>query len=665
MPNKRSKRQSSSSLLQNLETFLQHQNKPMWIQDLNNQTFLAVNDAALELCGYCREEFLQQRVTDILVEEEPASQTSRKSKWEVAYNGFQVYRLLRKDHTSIEIEVTLHKIQNEGNETALAIAQEICLHNAPNRLLRTLDRAALKMEQALTTEEVFQAVAKELKSAGYICTVFLCDEKQEWLYPSYHSYDSEIMQTIEKLAGIKLASFAIPLQNSAHFYRVIREREIVFLENPQAVIHEWLPPSLKMLSKPISQLLNAPKSILAPLHVEGKTIGSFSVTAVDLTAEDVPAVTAFASLIAAGWQRAKLCELAQGEINRRKQAEQTLQHREAQLRAVIEQVPAVIYTESAKDGRLLFISPQVEKLTGYTAAEWQGKAKFWVEVIHPDDLQAVIKADEETGITGEPFCQEYRILTRDGRVVWIYDEAVLIRDGAGEPLYWQGIMLDISQQKFHEKEMEALAQLSQTLGKSLDLTSLLKEILNAAIHAIAAAEKGTILLADENGKLKICAVQGYDDPRVWSAAFPLDSGYSARAYRQKRAQIIEDARADPEIRYDGEISEMANIHSAIVAPLVVHEEAIGVISLDNVNRKQAFSEHDLRLLESFAMTAALVIERARFFEEIERRSSYNAALNDILIYAGRVSNDLDGLLKATLDAVLTTLNLSMGAVWLS
>ncbi|MGB9641565.1 MAG: GAF domain-containing protein, partial [Anaerolineales bacterium] len=51
--------------------------------------------------------------------------------------------------------------------------------------------------------------------------------------------------------------------------------------------------------------------------------------------------------------------------------------------------------------------------------------------------------------------------------------------------------------------------------------------------------------------------------------------------------------------------------------------------------------------------------------EIERRSSYNAALNDILIYAGRMSNDLDGLLEATLDAVLNTLNLSMGAVWLA
>ncbi len=342
-----------------------------------------------------------------------------------------------------------------------------------------------------------------------------------------------------------------------------------------------------------------------------------------------------------------------------------MRHTEAQLRTIIEQVPAVIYTESAIDKKLIFISPQVEKLTGYSSEDWQSSPDFWKEILHPDDREAIIKADNEAALSRAPFHQEYRILTRAGRTVWIYDEAVLIRDQNGQPLYWQGIMLDISQQKYRELEVEGLAQLAQTLEKSLDLPSLLEQILKTAIQVIPSAEKGTILLTDQNGRLKIQAAQGYADKRVLTASFPLEKGYSARAFRNKKAEIISDARANAEIRYDGEIEEIGTIQSAVVVPLIAHENYIGVISLDNVSRKDAFAEHDLRMLESFAATAALVIERARFYEEIERRSAQKTVLNAILLAANRASNDVGALLQVTLDQLLNTLGLSMGAIWLT
>ncbi|MGB9641161.1 MAG: GAF domain-containing protein, partial [Anaerolineales bacterium] len=790
MPKTEPKKKPISSLLQTLESFLQHQTKPMWIQDVDKQTFLAVNEAALTLSGYSRHEFLQKRVGEVLVEEIQLPSIPIPGIAESISDVRRIYRLLRKDGSYVNVELTLHQIRDENQSTALVFAQEITLHTSSNRLLRTFDRAAFKMEQALTPHEIFQAVAQELKKDGYICTLFLCDEQLQYLYPRHLSYDTKIIQLTEKLTGLDIEKFSIPLDATPHFHQVIREKKIIFLEDTQAIIRDWLPQGLKKLAGQISALIHSPKSILAPLNVEGKVIGSFSVTAPDLTVDDIPAVTAFASLIGAGWQRASLYALAQEEIARRQLAEQTLrqseekfrllsessltgvyliqdgvfryvnqalasifgyqveeiinrlgpldlthpddrqkvtenirlrvdgfltdirytfrglrkdgsilhvevhgrrielgnqvgvigtlldvservvreqtlQQTEAQLRTIIEQVPAVIYTESAQDGRLLFISPQVETISGYTPQDWQSRSDFWKGIIHPEDREAVIKADEETKYNGEPFHQEYRIITRDGRIVWLYDDAVLIRDEKGQPLYWQGIMVDISQQKVHEREVEALAQLAQTLGKSLDLHSLLEQILATAIHAIPAAEKGTILLAEQNGHLKIHALQGYTDPHVLTTSFPLEKGYSARVFRQKQAQIIHDARADAEIRYDGEIVEIGTIQSAVVAPLIAHDEVIGVISLDNATRKGAFSEHDLHMLESFAATAALVIERARFYDEIARRSAHNTALNAILVAANRVSNDLDNLLEIVLDHLLSALGLTLGTIWLN
>lgn len=59
----------------------------------------------------------------------------------------------------------------------------------------------------------------------------------------------------------------------------------------------------------------------------------------------------------------------------------------------------------------------------------------------------VLAEDARTDRTGEPFGMEYRMIRRDGGVVWVQDEALLVRDEAGRPLSWQGVMLDVTERK--------------------------------------------------------------------------------------------------------------------------------------------------------------------------------------------------------------------------
>lgn len=186
---------------------------------------------------------------------------------------------------------------------------------------------------------------------------------------------------------------------------------------------------------------------------------------------------------------------------------------------------------------------------------------------------------------------------------------------------------DITARKQHERELEAQARIAQALGETQELQPLLERLIAAAIHAIPAAEKGSLLLADEQGTLHIRAVYGYTDPRVQTARFPTDSGYAARAFRERRALIINDVRADATLRYDGEITEMATIQSAIVAPLFVQDRPIGVLALDNTRHPAAFDEHDLHILTNIATTAALIIERRRLFEETQRHAEKIVAVN--------------------------------------
>ncbi|MBI4770267.1 MAG: diguanylate cyclase, partial [Chloroflexi bacterium] len=169
------------------------------------------------------------------------------------------------------------------------------------------------------------------------------------------------------------------------------------------------------------------------------------------------------------------------------------------------------------------------------------------------------------------------------------------------------------------RELDALLTASGALLSTLELESLLLNVLTAALAAIPAAHKGTILLLNpESGLLECRAIIGYDDPRVRTSSFPTSRGYSAQAMREKRPLQINDARADPAICYEGEIEEIREIFSAIVAPLLLHDgQGLGVISLDATVRA-AFDPDDLRLLEAFANTAAVAIDHARLHAEVQQ-----------------------------------------------
>jgi PAS domain S-box-containing protein len=150
------------------------------------------------------------------------------------------------------------------------------------------------------------------------------------------------------------------------------------------------------------------------------------------------------------------------DVTERRGYERRLREAETRFRTLVEQIPAVTYVEAVDhDGRstnLLYASPQIEEMFGYSPEEWTADPDLFPRLLHPEDRERVLALDERTDETGEPFVAEYRQYTRDGRVIWVRDEAVLVRDAAGEPLFWQGVMFDVTEQKRYEEELERRAE---------------------------------------------------------------------------------------------------------------------------------------------------------------------------------------------------------------
>ncbi len=161
-------------------------------------------------------------------------------------------------------------------------------------------------------------------------------------------------------------------------------------------------------------------------------------------------------------------ELMSLEISERLRAETELRVAKQRYRALAENIPAVTYiweVEPAPGSEPLFYtSPRIEQMLGYTVEEWHAGHDFCMSRVHPDDREEVDAASVRSETTGEPFSMEYRYLHKDGHIVWVLDQAVLVSRGAdGRPALFQGLMTDITERK----EAEALAHESDLRYRSL------------------------------------------------------------------------------------------------------------------------------------------------------------------------------------------------------
>ncbi|MEN6394490.1 MAG: PAS domain S-box protein, partial [Anaerolineaceae bacterium] len=132
----------------------------------------------------------------------------------------------------------------------------------------------------------------------------------------------------------------------------------------------------------------------------------------------------------------------------------TLQASEERYRKLIEQIRAVTYLDRLdKYSSSFYMSPQIEQLVGYPPEEWLNDKELWIKLLHPEDRDFVVAENERTNKTGENFNIEYRMVAKDGHIVWVHDEAVLTYDGSGKPYAWHGIMYDITAKKQSEEAL--------------------------------------------------------------------------------------------------------------------------------------------------------------------------------------------------------------------
>ncbi|MFL6374420.1 MAG: PAS domain S-box protein [Pyrinomonadaceae bacterium] len=146
---------------------------------------------------------------------------------------------------------------------------------------------------------------------------------------------------------------------------------------------------------------------------------------------------------------------------------------DAPFRRYIENLPVMFYAVTPRPPhRPLYISPSFEAF-GYPLEDWQNDPEIWDRIIHPDDKDEVLDTTRAAMRDGNNVDFEYRVIRADGSIIWVHDRSCFIKDANGDPLCWQGVIIDVTQRRLAKQELQKREKLYRTLARTIPGTAVL------------------------------------------------------------------------------------------------------------------------------------------------------------------------------------------------
>ena len=185
------------------------------------------------------------------------------------------------------------------------------------------------------------------------------------------------------------------------------------------------------------------------------------------------------------------------------------------------------------------------------------------------------------------------------------------------------LMLEIQQQnlKLEEnvrertKELVLLYNVAQDITKSLDLETTLRIIVDRVCRVLS-VEICSILLWDEKTQeLLIKVAQGLDASILSGARIKTGEKVSGWVFEKREPVLVEDIEKDA--RFSTRNNERYYTHSFISVPLIVKDQAIGVLNVNNKKNKHMFSTEDFRLIQTISQAASVAIYNAQLYTSLQ------------------------------------------------
>jgi diguanylate cyclase (GGDEF)-like protein/PAS domain S-box-containing protein len=294
-------------------------------------------------------------------------------------------------------------------------------------------------------------------------------------------------------------------------------------------------------------------------------------------------------------------------------------------RRLVERLPAIVYScELGERGRWRYVSPQVEEILGYSPEEWMADPGLWADRLHPDDRERVLEQEtHKSSREGGAPPIDYRMITREGSVVWILDEAVLEPDGEGTQV-WHGVLYDITERKIAEQELQraaaqqaAVARLGRYALQDGDPARLAKQAV-PLMTEIKGVEAACVWEAGREGRrLHLRAgleERGGGAERRASAA---RDSHAGAALESGLHVIVDDWSSERRFSMPPAL-RVLGVRSSLAVPIAGKERPYGVLDIHSTEPNH-FTPQDVHFVQASANVLADALERHAADERLRHR----------------------------------------------
>ena len=332
---------------------------------------------------------------------------------------------------------------------------------------------------------------------------------------------------------------------------------------------------------------------------------------------------------------------------------------------LLQRVPAILYTaETGHDGAWHYVSPQIEAILGFTPEQWCADPGLWARRLHPGDAARVIAAESAVSADGASGAGalEYRLLHRDGHVVWVRDDAVLLLEVDGERR-WHGVMSDITDRRLAEAELQrsaaqhaAVAALGEHALEGATAAQLAREALAAAAQLIGVEFGGVLELTADRTAFTFLASHGLPQAGLHT---PVPAGASSQAgYSILNGRVVVPDWAHEHRFQQAAILTECGVRSGLTVIVEGRRGPFGVLGLHSVHRR-AYSSVDVDFAQALANVLGDALDRQLTEDDIRHRALHDplTGLPNRVLFMDRLGQAVQRLRRRSSTAAILSLDL--------
>jgi PAS domain S-box-containing protein len=293
-------------------------------------------------------------------------------------------------------------------------------------------------------------------------------------------------------------------------------------------------------------------------------------------------------------------------------------------------IQEIFWMLDAENMKVMYVNQAYETITGRSCESLQEDPKSYEDVIHPEDRVRVLSRLSESVQTSQ-LDEEFRIIKPDNMTRWVWVRGFPVRDAAGSVRRLVGTAQDISARKSAEKEIarnldmaesaraeaDAFRKTTLALTQNLSMDYVLDTLLQSLLNLIP-CESARVLLVESGTRLFLAREAQNAESSRRAPKFPAtldakDSEFLMHVLATRNSLLIPNTAQETDwAAFKG----YSHLRSWLCVPLVASQQVLGLLSLGDTHA-QAFSQEHLRLAKSLAIPAAVAIQNARLYEQVE------------------------------------------------